>query len=300
MHIHGEQPIKIFYDARQSVASNNSFSPSAGKPAKVLESWQRLEIPLEVCCFKPLDVDEIALAHDRRYVERVLALEEENGFGNKNPEVAAALPWVCGSMVAAALHSLKTGELSLSPTSGAHHACYSEGGYFCTFNFLVIAAMKAQMAGASKVGILDLDCHCGNGTDDIIKQLGLSFIRHYTFGRKTVKKGISAIYWLKKLPKILKDFSNVDLLIYNAGVDSHINDPLGGIFTTPQLMERDLLVFRHARHWGLKVCVSLAGGYQQDKFGDISKVLTLHDNTLKAGWREYTNHPTKNQTLQGT
>lgn len=267
--------------------SNDSFSPSAGKPAKVLESWKKLGIPFEVCSFDPLTVDEIALAHDRRYVDQVLTLEEENGFGNKSPMVAAALPWVCGSMVAAALHSYKTGELSFSPTSGAHHACYDHCGVYCTFNFLVIAAIKAHLAGAAKVGILDLDCHYGDGTDDIIRRLGLDFITHYSFGAENIEKGVKAQAWIRQMPKIMRSFRDVDLLIYNAGVDSHLDDPLGGILSTQQLEQRDMLVFRHARHWGLNVCVSLAGGYQADRDGNISQVLTLHDTTFKAGWQEY-------------
>lgn len=279
--------MKVFYDELQSVFRNHSSSPSAEKPAKVVESWKKLGIPFDICSFTPLSVDEIAMAHDRNYVDRVLSLEEENGFGNKNPKVAAALPWVCGSMVAAALHSYKTGELSFSPTSGAHHACYSNGGGYCTFNFLVMAAIKAHQAGATNVGILDLDCHHGNGTVDIIKHLGLDYIENYSFGDECLKRGKLAEEWVTRIPDIIGEFSGVDLLIYNAGVDPHIDDPLGGILTSRQLAERDLLVFKTSRLLGLKVCVSLAGGYQVDVNGNIFKLLGLHNQTFKAGWTEF-------------
>jgi len=277
--------MKVFYDERQSVKLNDSFSPSAEKPAKVLDSWKKLGIPFDICSFEPLTLDEIALAHDRNYVDRVMSLAEENGFGNKSPMVAAALPWVCGSMVAAALHSYGAGELSFSPTSGAHHACYSYCGAFCTFNFLVIAAIKAHQAGAAKIGILDLDFHYGNGTADIIKHLGIDYIEHYSFGKEIIDLRGSAKKWLARLADIISTFRDVDLLIYNAGVDSHIDDPLGGVFTTRQMARRDLLVFKVAKQLGLKVCVSLAGGYQMDDNGNIFKVLALHDTTFKAGWR---------------
>lgn len=104
--------MKVFYDDRQSVAHNTSFSPSAGKPRKVLESWRKLGIPFETVSFEPLTAEEIALAHDRAFVDGVLACRKPNGFANRNPHVAKALPWVCGSMVAAALHALTTGETS--------------------------------------------------------------------------------------------------------------------------------------------------------------------------------------------
>jgi acetoin utilization deacetylase AcuC-like enzyme len=279
--------MKVFYDERQSVEANNSFSPSAGKPAKVLESWRKLNIPFQVCSFEPLTADEIALAHDRSYVDGVLSLEEFNGFSNTDPEIAAALPWVCGSMVAAALHAYTTGELSFSPTSGAHHACYAFGMCYCTFNFLAMAAIKAHQAGASTVGILDLDCLHGNGTINIIDRLGIDYIRHYSFGEEHLKPGEAAEEWVSRLPDILGTFRGVDLLIVNAGVDPHIKDPLGGILTTRQMTLRDRLVFKVAKQLGLKVCVSLAGGYQLDDKDTIAPLLKLHDTTFQAAWAAY-------------
>ena len=126
--------MKVFYDSRQSVTANSSFSPSAQKPAHVVKSWKRLGIPFEERTFEPLTATEIALAHDPDYVAGVLNCTRPNGFSNRSPEVAKALPWVCGSMVAAALHALTTGETSFSPTSGFHHASWSHGGGYCTFN----------------------------------------------------------------------------------------------------------------------------------------------------------------------
>ena len=283
--------MKVFYDERQSAKANNSFSPSAEKPAKVVESWGKLGIPFDICSFEPLSVDDMALAHDRFYVNGILSLKEFNGFGNMNPEVAEALPWVCGSMVAAALHTYKTGELSFSPTSGAHHACYAHGMCYCTFNFLAMAAIKVHQAGAAKIGILDLDCHHGNGTVNIIERLGIDYVQHYSFGLEFLKKGRDAEEWLMRLPDIVSSFRGVDLLIFNAGVDPHIDDPLGGILTTRQMTMRDRLVFKAARQAGLKVCVSLAGGYQVDDEGNINKLLELHDTTFKAGWAAYEQNP---------
>lgn len=273
--------VKVFYDERQTVGFNESFSPSASKPAKVVKSWQCLGIPFELCSFAPLTVDEMSLAHDRGYVEGVLACTEPNGFANFNPEVAAALPWICGSMVASALHSLKTRELSFSPTSGAHHACYNNGMCYCTFNFLAMAAIMANQQGAGTVGILDLDNHHGNGTENIINRLGLGYIRHYSFGKECLQRGEPARDWLERLPGIVQKFAGVDLLIVNAGVDPHVADPLGGVLTTRQLAERDRTVFSQATELGLATCVSLAGGYQQDEQGNIDAVLRLHDTTFK-------------------
>ena len=277
--------MKVFYDKRQSVACIASLSPSAGKPAQVLESWKKLDIPFVELSFEPLTAADIALAHDRAYVDAVMAGTIANGFGNRDPEMAASLLWVAGSMVAAAMHTLRTKETSFSPTSGAHHACYASGGDFCTFNFLVIAAIKAHQAGARRVGILDLDYHYGNGSDDIIQHLDLSYVRHYTSGGDTIAAVGTSEKWLKRLPNIVREFSDVDLIIFNAGVDAHLNDPLGGMLTTEQMARRDRIVFETAHELGVPICASLAGGYQVAQDGSIGAVLRLHDATFIAAWK---------------
>ena len=245
-----------------------SFSPSAGKPAQVMESWKRLGIPFSEQSFAPLTADDIALAHAREYVDGVLSCTLMNGYENRNSEIATALPWVAGSMVAAALHSFLTRETSFSPTSGAHHACYASGGDFCTFNFLVIAAIKVHQAGARRIGILDLDYHYGNGTDDIIERLDLAYVRHYSSGGDQDAKSAHAERWLKRLPGIVRDFADVDLIIYNAGVDSHINDPLGGNLTTEQMARRDRIVFEVVHEMEgphlYKPCRGVSGGWGRD------------------------------------
>jgi acetoin utilization deacetylase AcuC-like enzyme len=276
--------MRVFYDKRQSVPGNLSFSPSAGKSAHVLENWKRLGIPFSEQSFAPLTADDIALAHDREYVDGVLSCTLMNGHDNRSPEMASALPWVAGSMIAAALHSFISKETSFSPTSGAHHACYASGGDYCTFNFLVIAAIKAHQAGAPRIGILDLDYHYGNGTDDIIERLDLTYIRHYSSGGDWEAKSAYPERWLKRLPGIVKAFADVGLIIYNAGVDSHINDPLGGNLTTEQMARRDRIVFDVAREIAVPICTSLAGGYQVARDGSIDAVLRLHDATFVAAW----------------
>lgn len=66
-------------------------------------------------------------------------------------------------------------------------------------------------------------------------------------------------------------------MLYQAGADPHVNDPLGGWMTTAQLYERDVIVFETAREMGLPVVFNLAGGYQRDEDGGIRPVLDIHD-----------------------
>jgi acetoin utilization deacetylase AcuC-like enzyme len=220
-------------------------------------------------------VEEIALAHDRRYVQDVLALREPNGFGNYLSEVADSLPYTTGAIVSAARAALDH-RVAVAPVSGFHHACYDEAGGFCTFNGLVIAAQVLRRERHVKhVGILDLDQHYGNGTVDIRDRLGLDWIAHYTAGA-IHRKETQADEFLAELPGLMNGFKSCDLLLYQAGADPHVNDPLGGWMTTEQLRARDRIVFQHCATVHLPIAWNLAGGYQNP----LRKVLDIHDNTM--------------------
>lgn len=163
--------IPTFYDPAQ-VSRPNSYSPSAQKPEALIARWQERALPVEVMAPTPVSREQLALAHQRRYVDGVLDLEIRNGFGGKNASVAASLPWTTGSLLAAARSALSTGSVAVSPSSGFHHAGYSTSGGFCTFNGLMIAALALLTEGlVRKVAILDCDTHYGDGTDDIIDTL---------------------------------------------------------------------------------------------------------------------------------
>jgi acetoin utilization deacetylase AcuC-like enzyme len=210
-------------------------------------------------------------------VADVLSLKEANGFGNHSAEVAFSLPYTTGSLAAATLHALKNGETCASLTSGFHHAGYNNGGGFCTFNGIVVAAQLALQVGAKKVGVLDCDNHYGDGTDDIIKELGLGKkIHHWTFG-KHVHTSSDALAWLALLPEIVAKFKGCDVVIYQAGADPHVDDPLGGVLTTEQMRERDRIVFNVLDELKIPVAWNLAGGYQTP----LRKVLDLHDATMQ-------------------
>ena len=208
-----------------------------------------------------------------------------NGFGNTSPAVANALPWVCGSMTSAALYAFEHQVNTFSPTSGAHHAHYGFGHGFCTFNFLVLAALLAHRAGAQKVGIVDCDMHHGDGTEDIIKKCRFKFIQHYSFSLSGRGRSQDDTSFIDAFSESLQDLRDCDLIIYNAGADPHVDDPLGGELTTEEMRMRDFVLFLCMKKFAIPVVTSLAGGYQRDSQGSIQPVLELHNNTLKECYR---------------
>jgi acetoin utilization deacetylase AcuC-like enzyme len=105
---------------------------------------------------------------------------------------------------------------------------------------------------------------------------------HYTAARDFYRP-VHAKSFLEGIPELMQRFEDCDVLLYQAGADPHIDDPLGGWLTTPQLARRDQLVFEQARRLEVPVVWNLAGGYQSP----LSKVIEIHDNTLRACLRAY-------------
>ena len=267
--------IPVFYSPEQ-VAEPQVASPSARKPRQVVERWQARGFPIEVLVPRPVTADDLALAHDWRYVDDVLALRAPNGFGNRSASVARSLPWTSGSMLSAALAALDSRLAACAPCSGFHHARYDEGAGFCTFNGLMVAALKLRALGrVARVGILDCDQHYGDGTDDIIDRKGArGWIRHVTAMRGYRRE---AKAFLAALPGLVESFRDCDVVLYQAGADPHVDDPLGGFLDDDQLADRDRTVFREARRLGIPIAWNLAGGYQDP----LDNVLDIHDRTMR-------------------
>jgi len=289
---------KVFYTPKM-VADSGCFSPSAFKPKQVVEDWRAAGLDFDVIEPEPATLDELTLAHDQSYVMGVLDGRIDNGFGNRSAEVAAALPYTTGAMLSAARYVRDHGGIAAAPCAGFHHAGPANAKGYCTFNGLMVTALALRQTHPHiRVGILDCDQHYGNGTDEILDAMekrgeDTSWVHHFTVGASDIAPS-QADHWLTLvLPAILKTHFQrqprnaahvvgVDILLYQAGADPHVNDPHGGWMTTEELAVRDRKVFRWCRKQKL-VCVwNLAGGYQKTADGGIGPVLEIHRNTAKA------------------
>lgn len=272
----------VFYNKSQQVDGRQGLSPSAGKPKLVLQSWRNTGVNIERGKVRPLSVDQLSLAHERSYVNGILAGRIENGFGNTNGQVAKSLRWTTGSFLSAAVHAMRHRVCTFSPTSGFHHACYSHAAGFCTFSGLTIAAIVLLTEhSAKRVGILDLDSHAGDGTDDTLCRTGYAnSVEHYSLGYHDVNEDNNQ-QWIDGLADLIRTrFCECDVLFYQSGVDCHVDDPfvVSGRFSTTQIRLREEIVFATCRELQLPVVTNLAGGYQTP----IQKVLELHDFTALA------------------
>ena len=301
--------IPVFYNKRQVAPAGGRYSPSVEKPKYVVERWSadhgsKIQIidPLSREGFAPAskfaeDVDIavlLKLVHDPKYVDGVLACTELNGFGDDDPEIAKALPEIVRSFLSAAFTASETRGVAVSPTSGFHHARYLRGGGFCTFNALALAAVLLARGG-TRVLILDIDDHYGDGTEDILFRYAPGaldrLVRHHTYGACTSK--VDALAFIDRIPDMIEEYMP-DVVLYQAGADPHENDPIGSRhLSSADMRNRDALVFETCKRLNIGCAWNLAGGYQRNKnLGStlreqIKPVLDLHATTMDECIRVY-------------
>ena len=270
--------IPVFFTPRM-VANAKSFSPSPMKPGKVVNSWLELDVPAQRIEPGPVTRDDFVRVHAPNFVDAIFSLELENGCGTRDSAFAESLRWTSGAMLAAAQRAMANGQVAVAPVSGFHHAGFNFCGGFCTFNGLMVAAGALFHSGrARRVGILDFDQHWGDGTQHIMERLGWqSQVVHYSPVRDFSRRETARAFLLA-IPKLMERFATCDVVLYQAGADPHVDDPLGGWLTTDQLFERDQAVFETLRAMRIPIAWNLAGGYQEP----LRRVLDIHDNTMRA------------------
>jgi acetoin utilization deacetylase AcuC-like enzyme len=260
----------VFYRSEMSASTNGLLTPSS-KPRRTVEGWIKNGIitQADIRSFDPVTVDDLYTAHDREYVDGVMSGHSPNRFGDCDEVTVANLLQTTGSMVAAALHVAEHGGVACSPTSGFHRAHHDRGSGFCTFNGLMLAAIKLDRMGKT-VGIIDCDAHYGDGTQDIIDRLGLHHIRHYTLGRLYLPgRNLSMCGITEWTHGAVDNLHLCDVVLYQASADAYIDGPEGKKISLTELVLRDSIVFS-----GLKNVVwNLAGGY-------CKTAAVIHTSTL--------------------
>ncbi|GAK86560.1 histone deacetylase/AcuC/AphA family protein [Vibrio ponticus] len=169
--------------------------------------------------------------------------------------------------------------IAIHLSGGYHHAHYDFGSGFCLINDLVLAAKRAlEFPQIDKVLIIDSDVHHGDGTatlcaneDDIVT---LSFHCDKNFPAKKPHSDIDIalaretgdLEFLDHFYSVVQTAVNLhrpDLIIYDAGVDIHIDDELGYFNVSTQgLYQRDCFLLRLAQQQGLPIACVVGGGYR--------------------------------------
>jgi acetoin utilization deacetylase AcuC-like enzyme len=227
----------------------------------------------------------IESVHTPRYVNAyctgTLPPKEQRRIGLPwTPELAHRTCIAVGGTLLTAQLALEHG-LACNTAGGTHHAFPDYGSGFCIFNDLAIAARVLQQSNlAHQILIVDLDVHQGDGTACIFQDdpSVFTFSMHCEANFPGTKQksdldvplpvGLDDDGYLQTLAQYLPDLlSQVepDLVLYDAGVDPHVDDRLGKLaLTDTGLYRREMQVLSTCLAAGYPVAAVIGGGYADD------------------------------------
>lgn len=244
-------------------------------------------------------VEELALAHDARYIESVRTMAQ-NGGGRMDPDtvvsegsweaatagVGAVLDGVDMAFDGRAIRSFS----AVRPPG--HHALATRSMGFCLFGNVAIGAHYARLRhGVSRVLIVDWDVHHGNGTQALVEsEADIRFISmhqwpwypgtgaeedrgpHRNVFNVPMPAGRRPQDYVEALNRAIDKASTgwqPELVMISAGFDSLKGDPLGGFTLELEDFEgltRELV--SRAQAWcGGRLVSALEGGYAPERLG---------------------------------
>lgn len=183
--------------------------------------------------------------------------------------------------------------LACNTAGGTHHAFPNYGSGFCIFNDLAIAARYLQKIGlVRQILILDLDVHQGDGTAFIFQDDNsvFTFSMHCEVNFPGIKQksdldvplpvGMEDDAYLQTLAQYLPDLLSQikpDLVLYDAGVDPHLEDKLGKLcLTDTGIFRREMQVLSTCVAAGYPVACVIGGGYADDLNALVYRHSLLH------------------------
>ncbi|NEP18447.1 MAG: histone deacetylase [Leptolyngbya sp. SIO4C1] len=241
--------------------------------------------------------DWIKFVHQPEYVlaycEGTLTPQAQRRIGLPwSPGLVQRTCTAVGGTILTAKLALQQG-LACNTAGGTHHAFPDYGSGFCIFNDLAIAARVLQHQGlAQRLLVVDLDVHQGDGTAWIFQQdpSVFTFSMHCEVNFPRLKQtsdldvplaegtGDEDYLWQLRhhLPGLLAQVQP-DLVLYDAGADTHKDDRLGKLaMTNTGIFERDRYVLETCVRAGYPVACVIGGGYGSDMEALIYRHSLLH------------------------
>jgi acetoin utilization deacetylase AcuC-like enzyme len=242
---------------------------------------------------------QILLAHSPRYLQAVIRGElsakeqREIGFPWSLEMVERSRRSVGATL--AACEAASVDGISVNLAGGTHHAYRDRGSGFCVFNDAAIAAKVLQRTSnpKTKIAIIDLDVHQGDGTaaifqgDATIFTLSLHGARNYPFNKQQssldvpLPDGCQDEPYLEALAAALAQIKarfEPQFVLYLAGADPHESDRLGRLKLTKAGMgSRDLMVMQYAQSQRCPMAIMMAGGYSTD----VNQIVDIHLQTVR-------------------
>jgi acetoin utilization deacetylase AcuC-like enzyme len=249
---------------------------------------------------EPLEEEVILLTHDARYWQQLrqltLPLKEQRrtGFPLSALLVEREIR-IANGTVKGALYAMQTG-IAFNVAGGTHHAGSYWGEGFCLLNDQAIAAnYLLNKKLATRILIIDLDVHQGNGTAEIFKDEPRVFTfsmhgeKNFPFRKEVSDLDIGLddgtgdeeflTILATQLPRIFA-LQQPDFVFYLSGVDVLKSDKLGKLaLTRAGCRERDRMVLQYCKDHKVPVQVSMGGGYSPS----LKDIVDAHCHTFKIG-----------------
>jgi acetoin utilization deacetylase AcuC-like enzyme len=274
---------------------------------------------------RPAAWDELALVHTAEYLDAMRS-------GTLSPDQLAQLelPWseeiveafrlMVGGTTEAALiacgleeFGIGNSESGMKPNSairtphsalrtvchiggGLHHAFPNHGEGFCPFNDVAVAVRVLQRRGLTRLAVVDLDVHHGNGTAFIFESEPCVFVfsmhqqQNYPMWKPRgsldigLSDGTGDATFLRELDRALPQVMahSPECVFYLAGADPYEEDQLGGLRLTKNgLRRRDRIVIDAVRGANIPLVVTLAGGYARR----VEDTVDIHVATIEEAMR---------------
>jgi len=194
----------------------------------------------------PADLEDIAACHALSHIEYV------RGLGLCDISALAA-----GAAIQAAAIGLGGEPCFALVRPPGHHASRASSWGYCFFNNMAIAISKMKESGKIRRAlVLDIDCHYGDGTVDILSKKG--YVKVFN------PKAADSEAYLNDITKNLEE--DVDMIGISAGFDNHRED-WGGLLSTEDYLKIGRLVKEVCRKSGAGYFAVLEGGYNHDVLG---------------------------------
>ena len=238
------------------------------------------------------------MVHDADYVSHLLNITLDQKAARKigfplSEELIAREMIIADGTMKASEYAIKHG-IAMNIAGGTHHAFTNRGEGFCMLNDQAIGAKYLLENGlATKILIVDLDVHQGNGTAEIFQNdtAVFTFSMHgrsnYPFHKEQsdldipLENGTDDATYLsilkETLPNLIKK-QQPDFIYYLCGVDVIESDKLGKLSLSIEgCKERDRIVLQNCKDQSIPVMCSMGGGYSKD----IKIIVDAHANTFR-------------------
>jgi len=241
--------------------------------------------------------DELALAHDLRYIEQVRALVAAGGGRLDADTVASEGSWDAATAGAGSVLDAIDFAFGDGPRRSfcavrppGHHALRAAAMGFCLFGNVAIGAHYARRRhGAERVLIVDWDVHHGNGTQALVEhERDVHFVSmhqwpwypgtgaaddrgpHRNVWNVPMRAGLRPEEYVDALRGAIDAATTgfvPDLVMISAGFDSLKGDPLGAFTLEYEHIEQltRFLVDRAETWCGGRVVSALEGGYAPER-----------------------------------